>query len=1002
MQKIYFTLLFCLQFVAAQTSLAQVAMLVPDNNSGAPLSADEQAAVVWFEKTYVDKGVGKILTPSGMSDANALNANDYPACWVMCDRVGINKGYSNLPGNLASATTINVLKAFCADGGNLLLTNHATQLAVAVGRIDSKYAPNLLASDQDENVKGVQPIIGNVVGQKYNHLNHYIYKGLTSESVDNHSIYLLSPTADNDNCMWDLNATDYGLADSPNKVKDWENKTGSTVLGTWDHVTDYCCAGIVDFNPTTTFAGRILAVGLSSYNWRKKTEGDAISNNVKTFTSNLLDYISKPATSKVAMLIPDDYATAGNVAADEKAAVDWFKKTYVDKGVGVLLTPSDMGSLSAVNNPVCWVACSRIGIERGWDNLPGGLALDGTVNALKNYCKDGGNLFFTNHATQLTVAIGRIDEDHAPNQFVSSSDTKAVSDIWGVQPIIGKEGGEVYDHSKHEIYWGINFVNGYYGYAIYPLNGSEMRNDHNCLWEFAKDINGVYEQQYDDINGPNYVKSWEEKTNSEVLGTWNHTLDYTVAAVVDFKPTDEYKGHILTVGLGAYEWCSDIEGTEIDNPYKGQLELFTENCLNYLDPSGKLYIGGSALYESGSNFGENYFAPTYRKPMMKRENLGEPHYVYTGFFKRGETFAFFPSKEAYTNNCSEDADYAAVDANEGTRWTTQAPVDGEGKATGGDYPYFNKVVWNTGVMEESLGTGRAITWQLPDGNYTVRFYYSGDILAPAESDEALYTVDKEVTLVNVTSDFAEMENGDSGHNYGGWYPFSDDCSLSLPDGIKAFYVSRIDNGKAVLTEVENNTIPANFGVLLYDKNLDRKGATETIHLRPLKSGYTTGSANVNLLKNCAKHDPKTKVQPVETDGNGQKRYNYFFTPRYYISGVLTEVPLNLWKAVANAKVPKNGTYLSVSTEILPVAFDGKDMNYKYETDPDAVASNARSYCFPLSFEGFDETIITGIVSVDDDKKPDTSDVWYTIQGIRIGKPSLSGIYIHNGKKMIIK
>ena len=44
---------------------------------------------------------------------------------------------------------------------------------------------------------------------------------------------------------------------NPNTVKAWEDATNSTVLGTWNHVVDYCCAGIVDFNPTTTIAGRI-------------------------------------------------------------------------------------------------------------------------------------------------------------------------------------------------------------------------------------------------------------------------------------------------------------------------------------------------------------------------------------------------------------------------------------------------------------------------------------------------------------------------------------------------------------------------------------------------------------------------------------------------------------------------------------------------------------------------------------------------------------------------
>lgn len=32
----------------------------------------------------------------------------------------------------------------------------------------------------------------------------------------------------------------------------------------------------------------------------------------------------------------------------------------------------------------------------------------------------------------------------------------------------------------------------------------------------------------------------------------------------------------------------------------------------------------------------------------------------------------------------------------------------------------------------------------------------------------------------------------------------------------------------------------------------------------------------------------------------------------------------------------------------------------------------------------------------------TNDAWYTITGIRINKPTQAGLYIHNGKKVIIR
>jgi len=127
-------------------------------------------------------------------------------------------------------------------------------------------------------------------------------------------------------------------------------------------------------------------------------------------------YESKQGGSMVAMLVPTDYA-AGSV--DEASAVAWFQANYVDKGKGKLITPANIDDLDSEQQAACWVMCDRIGVEKGWDKLPGGLASTATIEALKAFCADGGNLLLTNHATQLTVGLGRIPEAYAPGIFGS-------------------------------------------------------------------------------------------------------------------------------------------------------------------------------------------------------------------------------------------------------------------------------------------------------------------------------------------------------------------------------------------------------------------------------------------------------------------------------------------------------------------------------------------------------------------------------------------------------
>ena len=547
-----------------QKGASRLAMLVP--NDYATGSADEKDAADWFKKNYVDKDLGDLFTPATIDD---LDIEKHAACWVMCDRVGIDLGWDKLPGNLASTEAIEALKAFAADGGNLLLTNHATQLTVGLGRIPADYRPGIFGAGeggQNNDVWGSQPIIGNAEGQIYDHSGHEIYTGMDFVSgLYERSIYCFEGAGikGDHNCMWDLNS--YGLAPNPNVVKAWEETTNSTVLGTWNHVVDYCCAGIVDFAPTTTFPARILAVGLAAYEWNLGGLPNEKQDQLERFTSNCLKYVATPVEEKVAMLVPNDYASG---SADEKDAVAWFQKNYVATGKGVIFTPATIDDLDIENNPVCWVMCDRVGIDLGWDKLPGNLASTETIEALKAFVADGGNLLLTNHATQLTVGLGRIPTDYRPGIF-GAGEGGQNNDVWGSQPIIGNAEGQIYDHSGHDIYWGMDFVSGLYERSIYTFISAGIKGDHNCMW----DLNS-----YGLAPNPNVVKAWEETTNSTVLGTWNHVVDYCCAGIVDFAPTTTFPGRILAVGLAAYEW--NLGG--VANEKQDQLERFTSNCITYL------------------------------------------------------------------------------------------------------------------------------------------------------------------------------------------------------------------------------------------------------------------------------------------------------------------------------------------------------------------------------------------------------------------------------------
>lgn len=408
------------------------------------------------------------------------------------------------------------------------------------------------------------------------------------------------------------------------------------------------------------------------------------------------------------------------------------------------------------------------------------------------------------------------------------------------------------------------------------------------------------------------------------------------------------------------------------------------------------YIAGPAVHgvaNTAVNSGD-YFKPEHRLAMRTEEVHGVRHYVYTGEFTNGSTFAFFVNPETYANNYSEDDDSKNVTDNTGTMWTTQAPEGGK------DYPFYNHVRWNTdgNNTNGSLGSlNNGIKWTLPTGTYTLRFYNH----AEKSGNNQLYTIDKVVTLNNATSVFAETAEGEAvKHNYGGWRTFSDDCALWLPNGIKAYYASEITGSKVKLTEVEDGMIPAHTGVLIYDGNL--LAGSEDIHLYPVPTDYTTqlGSGTTNLFVDCYDKDRTISYNPE----NG--KYNYFFTCFYKKLGDFSKsnVPMNFWKTRdKEAKAKKNYTYLQVSTDINPVAFNSNTKNYEPEPSATNVANNARDYCFLFSLDDLDDPLVTGITAPAVENSMETkAEGWYTMQGVKIQKPAKAGMYILNGRKVIVR
>lgn len=253
---------------------------------------DEVAAATWFKKNYVDKNNGAFISAS---DLRSLSVNDYSVVFILVDRVGQGAGWQNLPLEIVLEENRQGMLKYLAEGGNFFFAKMATQLVNAIGRIDEKYAPGIFGDGEGGVGDDTWCVNANIGIGTYDHRSHPIYQLMeASTTFYDFEVYpLLGPGGhrEDHNTMWDCNA--YGFPGDPNVIKNFEDATSSTVLGTWGHVSDYCCAGIVEFGPTSEYKGTIIANGLSAYEFHQNNQDNQYEANIYRLTENTINYLHK-------------------------------------------------------------------------------------------------------------------------------------------------------------------------------------------------------------------------------------------------------------------------------------------------------------------------------------------------------------------------------------------------------------------------------------------------------------------------------------------------------------------------------------------------------------------------------------------------------------------------------------------------------------------------------------------------------------------------------------
>lgn len=291
----------------------------------------ESEAARWFAETF-DNGV--IITPS---EIDKINTEELEALWVHIDRVGIGHGYANLPAEFNNENVKEALTRYVAGGGSLYLSKFATQMVHELGRIDAAYAPGIFGDGDGapgRDVWCVNAYLGSVQthmenadeSQIYDRTSHPIYEGMESWAAHSeqiadypHPAFPMLGTGtgepihrEDHNCMWDLNSYEW-TAEGKNTLEKLENQYDCVVIGTWGHVQDYCVAGIVEFLPTESIKGTIIANGLAACEWAPRTNNNAYHSNLTRLTENTLNYLASKAPSGI-----------GGVAGDTEAEATYY------------------------------------------------------------------------------------------------------------------------------------------------------------------------------------------------------------------------------------------------------------------------------------------------------------------------------------------------------------------------------------------------------------------------------------------------------------------------------------------------------------------------------------------------------------------------------------------------------------------------------------------------------------------------------------------------------
>lgn len=332
-----------------------------------------------------------------------------------------------------------------------------------------------------------------------------------------------------------------------------------------------------------------------------------------------------------------------------------------------------------------------------------------------------------------------------------------------------------------------------------------------------------------------------------------------------------------------------------------------------------------------------------------------------------------------------------------------------------------------------------IIWNRPEGTWVVRLYfytYSEDGVTP--KTDYYYTISekKELDLRDFSDVVYKTEDNVRNILLRGDYKYFRSWSSSKPwkisKDVDIFIVNAMDNNsdgtvsfslKKISASSKANVIPAGIGVILATKK-DADGINGihgggVFHARPNLKSHNTLTIPLeeyNASATTVDYGPSLLVPilaPQVVPTSDETNINYLFGYYHAITGTgdginpaagnkydQNDFLMGFWISNGKGLYPSNSAYLPVTKAKAEKLNLGVKYDYKYfDTNNETGAKKIPALFFDFAKVGSGTTGINEVVNqstkLNDGK-------YYTLSGQQVEKPTAGGIYIHNGRKFVVK